>query len=548
MGDTTAAEHAQPPVVSLDNQPAVRPLSRTWFANRRLGPLGLLSLLGMVAAADYCLYQGAGGLSGWAAFLPAAAVCLGVGVGRCRLVAIAVGMFVLLLVTALRMVWQGNGGLIAAGIVQLAALTMALHGRHPWIDNLLLYLASLVPKGVVALPMAVLSSTGVSNLVTGQRLLNYGMPAAVCCSFIALFVYANPAAIAWCSELIDSALEGMWVWVLSVPVPQLLLWGMVIVLGLGAMTPVWSKWQLTHRRSVRVLESEPIVSKWYVPSRNLLWGVIATFAVYLICEFATLWFRDFPEGFYYSGYAHQGAAWLTLALLLTTLVLSAIFQGELLNDPRRMVLHNLAGAWSLLNYVLAVSVYHRMLIYVDFNGMTMMRMVGFFGISSVVLGFSLVLWKIHARRSFEWLIQRQLVVLVLVLFLLVLTPVDWIVYRINTSRVMRGELAPVVQVTEQRLSPEAWLSIWPLVDSPQPLIRDGVRAHLAELLEAQSSVQTSDRYPSSDTRGWQKLQISQWLLQRKLVENSELLSEFTDNAAARHAAMRRLREFAYQWY
>ncbi len=46
--------------------------------------------------------------------------------------------------------------------------------------------------------------------------------------------------------------------------------------------------------------------------------VILIYAVYLAFEFHTLWFRVFPKGFYYSGYAHEGAAWLTIGLVLAT--------------------------------------------------------------------------------------------------------------------------------------------------------------------------------------------------------------------------------------
>ncbi len=536
MSDASLSEHVPPPVA----QPSVLLDSEEDGTQRTIKPLGLLSVLGLVTTADYCLYQGAGGLSGWAVFLFAAAICLGFGIGHCRYRVLGGGLLALLLLTSVRLAWQGNAGLIAAGVVQLAALAMAMHGRHPWIDNLLWFIARLIPRGVVAFPTAVLSSTGLANLASGRRLLNYGVPLVVCSGFIALFVYANPAAIAWCTDLIGSAFQRMQEWVLSVPIPQLLLWGFVMVLGLGALSPNWTRWQFERSRSTTNPKPRELESQWYVPSRNVFWGVIVTFSIYLICEFATLWFREFPQGFYYSGYAHQGAAWLTLALLCTTLVLSAIFQGELLDDPRVVELRKLAGVWSILNYVLAISVYHRLLIYVEFNGMTFMRMIGFFGISSVVVGFSLVLWKIHARRSFEWLVQRQLLVLVFALYLLALTPVDWIVYRINTGRVLRGELPPIVQVTEQRLSPEAWLSIWPLVDCQQPLVRDGVRAHLAELLVVQS--------PGVEAAGWQQNQVSHRLLQRKLAEHRELLLEFTADETTRRAAMKRLKEFAYQWY
>ena len=73
---------------------------------------------------------------------------------------------------------------------------------------------------------------------------------------------------------------------------------------------------------------------YFSACRNTLIAVIVLFAVYLIFEFSTLWFREFPEGFYYSGYAHQGAAWLTVALALATGVLSAVFRTKVVQDAR----------------------------------------------------------------------------------------------------------------------------------------------------------------------------------------------------------------------
>ncbi len=56
----------------------------------------------------------------------------------------------------------------------------------------------------------------------------------------------------------------------------------------------------------------------YPALRNTLWTVIGLFAVYLVFEFMTLWFRSLPPGFYYAGYARERAAWLTVALALAT--------------------------------------------------------------------------------------------------------------------------------------------------------------------------------------------------------------------------------------
>ena len=75
--------------------------------------------------------------------------------------------------------------------------------------------------------------------------------------------------------------------------------------------------ELASLRTAKVVAAPRAVSdRYYAAVRNTLACVIGLFAVYLAFEFATLWFREFPKGFYYSGYAHQGAAWLTAALAL----------------------------------------------------------------------------------------------------------------------------------------------------------------------------------------------------------------------------------------
>jgi len=58
--------------------------------------------------------------------------------------------------------------------------------------------------------------------------------------------------------------------------------------------------------------------------RNTLVTLIALFAVYLVFEISTLWFHEIPQGFYYAGYAHEGAGWLTAALVQSPHVPSAI--------------------------------------------------------------------------------------------------------------------------------------------------------------------------------------------------------------------------------
>ena len=90
---------------------------------------------------------------------------------------------------------------------------------------------------------------------------------------------------------------------------------------------------------------------------------------------------------------------------------------------------------------MALAVYHRMHIYINFNGMTRMRTVGLLGITAVVIGFVLVVWKIVHGRGFVWLINRQLWTLAAAIFLYAVLPVDWLVHTYNVRRILRGELA-----------------------------------------------------------------------------------------------------------
>jgi hypothetical protein len=286
----------------------------------------------------------------------------------------------------------------------------------------------------------------------------------------------------------------------------------------------------------------PAESPLYGALRNTLVAVTVLFAGYLVFEFKTLWFREFPQGFYYAGYAHEGATWLTVALALATLVLSLIFRGEVLRDPRLRRLKGLAWLWSLENLLLAVAVYHRMHIYIDFNGMTRMRTIGLFGITAVLVGFCLVLWKIIQNRDFAWLVRRQMWTLAIAVYLFALTPVDALVHAYNVQRILKGDLAPSVQISVHPISSEGVLVLQPLVNCDDAIIRDGVRAMLAEReIQAERTAQERERL------GWTTMQLADRQLLEQLSARRGNWSGYRDEAK-RSAALERFRKYAYQWY
>jgi hypothetical protein len=281
---------------------------------------------------------------------------------------------------------------------------------------------------------------------------------------------------------------------------------------------------------------------YYSALRNTLIAVNVLFVVYLVFEFKTLWFREFPRGFYYAGYAHEGAAWLTAALALATLVLSLIFRGAVLQDYRIARLRRLAWVWSALNLVLALSVCNRMYIYIDFNGMTRMRTIGLFGIASVVVGFCLVLWKIVRGRDFGWLVRHQLWTVAIFVYLFAITPVDLLVHRYNVRQIRGGDLAPAVQISVHPINAEGYLAIVPLVDCPDPIIRDGVRAMLAERALSASRVARERQQLGWTTRQWAEAK-----LQARLAQTRAKWQTYLDDGK-RVEAIRRFDDYAYQWY
>ena len=284
-------------------------------------------------------------------------------------------------------------------------------------------------------------------------------------------------------------------------------------------------------------------ARLYPAYRNTLVAVVTLFTVYLVFEFNTLWFREFPDGFYYSGYAHEGAAWLTVALALATATLSIIFRGAILQDPRSSGLRWVAWFWSIQNLILAAAVYNRLFIYMNFNGMTRMRTVALFGISTVVIGFVLVLWKIHFNRSFVWLIRRHLWTLALATYLYALTPVDTIVVKYNVQRILDGDPAPSVEISVHPIDSEGFLSLQPLLACDNVIIREGVRAMFAE-----RQLEMHNVARERAQKGWTTFQLADRLVLKKLRALDNKWSDLSADSAKRNAARQRFHEYAYQWY
>jgi hypothetical protein len=528
-------------------QPAIQPIVATAVREQppvRWREIGVVLLL--IVLCDLVIYRGHG-FAGYALLFAAAPMLLALGSPLPRRGWSLWLVGAMMLALAFRMLWFGSTAMVVAGFALLLGFAAALAGLCPYIVETAAFSSQALLAGYEGVIHHARFVGKIGPPIGRARWLSIALPTVAFLAFGLLFVLANPDVLTFLGQRIADFFRALADWLVQFAptLPEVLLWIAAGWVAVGLLRPV--TWQglvsgMSPSEPAPPAVKNGVHSLLYAAFRNMLWTVIALFAVYLVFEFKTLWFRDFPKGFYYSGYAHNGAFWLTVALALATTVLSLVFRGDVLKDPRLPRLRRLAWIWSLENLLLALAVYHRLYIYIGFNGMTRMRMVGIFGISAVLVGFVLVVWKIVHSRSFLWLVRAQLWTVALVAYLFLLTPVDAIVTGYNVRRIMAGDPAPSVQISVHPIDAEGVLLLRPLMDCKDPLIREGVRAMLAQRY-ADARLLAIRR----DKDGWTAYQIAEEMVREELDRLFYNGSEYAD-PVRRNEARSRFDSYAYQWY
>ena len=525
-----------------------KPVATTTATPASPTPISLRQIVGVVCCVVVCdltIYRGAG-FAGLALLFLLAPLLLWLSAQRHRHTP---GLFLLgtmLVLLATRMAWSGSIGLAVVGFMMIIPYAMVLAGMRTRVHEVTHFACCLPLGGWLGLIQCG-RQFRLNPLLPRATWIKVLLPLVSLVVFGWVFVQANPRLLTWVSTTITLTLATLLELVGPLG-PKLLetgFWLIVIWAVMGLVRPVGKQSDdapETAPTRVPVEFDDNVSSNVYAAARNTLTTVIVLFAGYLLYEFTTLWFRDFADGFHYSGYAHEGAAWLTVALGLATVVLSLVFQGRMLTDRRARTLKRLAWTWSCLNVLLALAVYNRLFIYINFNGLTRMRIVGLFGISTVVVGFMMVVWKIARSRSFAWLIHRQLVALFISVFLFALTPVDLIWVRFNVKRILLGDTAPAVQLSAHPIGSEGLLQLTPALKCDDMIVREGVRALLAKHHERLSKTEKTRR-----ELGWTAWQFADRLTFESLDDNRQMWEQYAD-PQSRQQARQRFKEYTYQWY
>lgn len=505
------------------------------------GYRGLLILLLMILAADICLYRSEG-FTGPALFLPVASLLLILGVPSRSMRTATWVLLALVVVVASRLAMNGSGMLLVLLAWLLMALPHCLRGWPPFVLETLVFAAQCVPGGYEFFRTANLRVRRkvLAPIDEGRpgRWLELGLPVGSALVFGTIFLLANPALVKSVSQFVSDLIVDFQVWLRHFSLLEICFWAVVAWITAGVLRPVLP---FTTGDAEEAVDRVSTDAAMYRPFAQTLATVIVLFAAYLVFEFYTLSTNVYEKGFGFSDYAHEGAMWLTVALVLATLLLSLIFRGATWADPRVGRLRKLAWIWVALNLVLAIAVYTRLFIYIDYNGMTRMRTVGLLGVTAVVGGFAVMKFKIQLQREFYWLVQRQLWIVGLAVTAYVVLPVDSLCHRYNVSRVIAGDLAPSVQLAVHPIDDEALPVLLPLLECEEEEIRQGVHAMLLDRLRMLKSQQVGH---------WSAWQYSKNRSLAALAERLELLDveSSLNSDAGRDQARRRFRDYTMEWF
>lgn len=162
------------------------------------------------------------------------------------------------------------------------------------------------------------------------------------------------------------------------------------------------------------------------------------FALQTFLDLTYLWAGfELPKGMNYADYAHRGAYPLVAtALLAAGFVLVALRTNS--ETSKSALIRALVYLWVGQNIMLVLSAILRLNLYVEIYYLTHLRVAAFIWMGLVACGLCFILLRILFRRDNIWLINVNMVVLIVVLYGYSLSNVNYFIANYNLTHVGKG--------------------------------------------------------------------------------------------------------------
>lgn len=524
MIDATHEEGAAPALGPYRIDAA--PQTRARGLPRPLRPRELLAALATIVVADVACFSGnqfgSGGVGLALIFGLVPLVMLG-GATRFRRSPSVLLVASLLGIVALRSAVSPTVLTTLMGLLLLFVFAVALRFRDPSSLEVLgsgAQTAFVLPVRITAVASGLRALLDRTSLRQGA-FAAWGIPLLLCLLFLPVLAFANATlagALSWLGEL---ALQ------LGVPsAGRVIWWGTAFFLGLALVRPSL----MPRRQSDLAAVSVDFQEQPRVVAHNSLLALNALFLAFIVLDVAVLVTGHAPELQNTRDYAHQGAFWLTIALGMLTGVIGVMFRGALAHDPSAVRTRQLAFVWIAQGLAMALCTYGRIAIHVHSSGLSNLRIFGILGTTLVVVGMLLVGRKLHARRSFTWLLRRQIDAFVVMLTLFAVMPTHYLGARFNVARALDGAYAPLLHMGPQALELEAVTQLLPLAQHPDPQVRHGAAALLLSRL-------ADLRYVAANRQGFQEHDVLLPVALDALTQAEPMLREQLTNSSPDDAGL-----------
>ncbi len=404
----------------------------TW---RRAG-----ALIALIALADVLMWQtfpglslavlGAGiaGAAIWCTGLrgrPAALAGLATGFVLLPLVELVQPLSVLIAVVGLSAIMVGVAG-VRKGIVPWAVLRLWVFGpAQAVVDGFNAARNIPGPRGVEA------------DFV--QLVRAWAIPLGLGGVFVMLILSANPVLDQWAQNIDRVNLDNL-------DIGRMVFWGFMALMIWPCLILARLAVRLHPRAPRPTVQRAGLINAASVARSLVLFNVVFAFQTGTDALMLFLG-AGLPEGMTYATYAHRGA----YPLLVTALLAGAFAVAARRFTDDVPALRALLFIWLLQTLALVVASVVRLDIYVDAYGLTRLRMAAFVWMGVVATGLMVVIWQVQHRHGTDWMLKRNTILGMAVLYACCFVSFDAHVAQHNLTAARAPDSFYLCQLSEDAL-------------------------------------------------------------------------------------------------